>query len=89
MNVNTTKMVEYANFLEENSRNIIALCTSLEGKLSVAAHLMDSESGRAAGLRMAANIENIKKNVPISNDACKRLLLSKKYIDSARQVFGR
>lgn len=89
MNVNTQKMEEYAEFLEENSRKIIELCNKLEESLVMAVQCMDQESGRSAAQRMAQNLENIKNNVPISEDASKRLILSKKHIDSAGQVFGR
>ena len=89
MNVDTGKMTEYAEFLEETSRKIIALCTKLEEGLVLAVQCMDQQSGRVAAQRMAQNLENIKNNVPISDDACKRLILSKKHVDSAGQVFGR
>ena len=89
MNVNTQKMEEYAEFLEENSRKIITLCNKLEESLVVAVQCMDQQSGRSAAQRMAQNLENIKNNVPISDDASKRLVLSKKYVDSACHVFGR
>lgn len=89
MNVNTQKMEEYAEFLEENSRKIIALCNKLEESLVIAVQCMDQHSGRSAAQRMAQNLENIKNNVPISDDASKRLVLSKKYVDGAGRVFGR
>lgn len=89
MNVNTQKMEEYAVFLEENSRKIIELCNKLEESLIMAVQCMDQQSGRSAAQRMAQNLENIKNNVPISDDASRRLILSKKHIDSAGQVFGR
>lgn len=89
MNLNTQKMEEYAEFLEENSRKIIALCNKLEESLVIAVQCMDQQSGRSAAQRMAQNLENIKNNVPISDDASKRLVLSKKYVDSASHVFGR
>lgn len=89
MNVNTQKMEEYAEFLDENSRKIIALCNKLEESLVIAVQCMDQQSGRSAAQRMAQNLENIKKIVSISDDASKRLVLSKKYVDSAGHVFGR
>lgn len=89
MNVNTQKMEEYAEFLEENSRRIIALCNKLGESLVIAVQCMDQRSGRSAAQRMAQNLENIKNNVPISDEASKRLILSKKYVDSAGHVFGR
>ena len=89
MNVETTKMSEYADFLEENSKKIIALCTSIEESLSLAVQCMDQQSGRGAAQRMQQNMENVKNNVPISDDACKRLILSLKYVNSAGNVFGR
>lgn len=89
MNVNTSKMTEYAEFLDETSRKIVSLCSKIEESLIMAVQCMDQQSGRSAAQRMAQNLENIKNNVPISDDASKRLVLSKKYVDSAGQVFGR
>ena len=89
MNVNTQKMEEYAEFLEQNSRKIIELCNKLEESLVMAVQCMDQQSGHSAAQRMAQNLENIKNNVPISDDASRRLILSKKHVDSAGQVFGR
>ena len=89
MNVDTVKMAEYAEFLQENSRKIVSLCTKIEETLVLAVQCMDQQSGRGAAQRMAQNLENIKNNVPISDDASKRLVLSKRYIDSAGTVFGR
>lgn len=89
MKVNTGKMTEYAEFLDETSKKIELLCTKIEEGLLMAVQCMDQQSGRGAAQRMAQNLENIKNNVPISDDASKRLVLSKKYIDSAGQVFGR
>lgn len=89
MNVDTGKMTEYADFLDETSRKIVALCSKIEESLIMAVQCMDQQSGRGAAQRMAQNLENIKNNVPISDDASKRLVLSKKYVDSAGTVFGR
>ena len=89
MNVDTGKMGEYAEFLDENSRKIVELCNKIEETLALAVQCMDQQSGRGAAQRMAQNLENIKNNVPISDDASKRLVLSKKYVDSASSVFGR
>ena len=89
MNVNTDKMAEYAAFLNETSGTIIALCDSIEQSLVVAIQCMDQESGRGAAMRMAQNMENIKKNVPISEDASNRLILAKKFIGDAVNVFRR
>ena len=41
MNVNTQKMEEYAEFLEENSRKIIVLCNKLEESLVMVVQCMD------------------------------------------------
>lgn len=89
MNVNTVKMSEYADFLDNTSAQIVQLCTKLEESLLMAVQCMDQQSGRAAAQRMAQNLENIKNNVPVSQDASRRLILSKQYIDSAGNVFGR
>ena len=88
MNVNTDKMQEYATFLDETSRQIVSLCEKIEEGLLIAIQCMDQQSGRAAAVRLGQNIDNIKKNVPISDDASNRLKLAKKYIDSAGRVFG-
>lgn len=87
MNVDTGKMTEYADFLDETSRKIVALCSKIEESLIMAVQCMDQQSGRRAAQRMAQNLENIKNNVPISDDASKRLVLSKKHVDSAGTVF--
>lgn len=89
MNVDPGKMTEYADFLDETSRKIVALCSKIEESLVMAVQCMDQQSGRGAAQRMAQNLENIKNNVPISDDASKRLVLSKKHVDSAGTVFGR
>lgn len=89
MNVNTELMAQYAEFLEDHSRQIIQLCNQLEACLTMAVQCMDQQSGRAAALRMAQNVENIKSNVPMADDACQRLILSKSYVEGATQVFGR
>ena len=89
MNVDTGKMTEYADFLDETSRKIVALCLKIEESLIMAVQCMDQQSGRGAAQRMAQNLENIKNNVPISDDASKRLVLSKKHVDSAGNVLGR
>ena len=89
MNVNTSLMAQYASFLEEKSRSIVNLCNQLEECLTVAVQCMDQQSGRAAAQRMAQNVENVKNNVPMADDASKRLILSLKHVNSATQVFGR
>lgn len=89
MDVNTGKMMEYAEFLDDTSTKIVTLCTKIEESLMLAIQCMDQQSGLRAAQRMTQNLENIKNNVPISNDAKKRLVLSKKHIDSASSIFGR
>ena len=89
MELNTSLMEEYAQFLEDHSRQIVELCGQLEECLAIAAQCMDQQSGLAAASRMAQNVENIRNNVPMSDDACKRLVLARKRVDSATQVFGR
>ena len=89
MNLNTDLMDAYAQFLEDHSREIINLCGQLEECLNIAVQCMDQQSGLAAAARMARNIENVRKNVPMSDDACKRLVLARRQVDSATQVFGR
>lgn len=89
MNINTQKVQEYAEFLEESSRRIIALCNELEGGLAMATQCMDQQGGRDAAQRMEQSIERIKKNVLISEDARKRLVLTLKYIRQATDIFRR
>ncbi len=88
MNFNTTSMAQYAQFLEDHSRKIVNLCEHLEGCLSMAVQCMDQQSGRQAAVRMAQNIETIKKSAPMADNASKRLILSMRQVESARQVFG-
>ena len=89
MNLNTELMEAYAQFLEDHSRQIVDLCGQLEECLSIATQCMDQESGLAAAARMAQNVENIRRNVPAADDACKRLVLTRKQVDSAAQIFRR
>ena len=88
MNVNIDLMQRYADFLGDKSRQIVALCNALNTNLSVARQCMDQSSGQNAATRMNQNIDNIKKSVPVADDASKRLVLSKKHVISATQVFG-
>ncbi len=89
MNVDTSLMAQYAQFLEEKSSSIVNLCNQLGECLTIAVQCMDQQSGRAAAQRMAQNVENVKNNVPMADDASKRLILSLKHVNSATQVFGR
>lgn len=88
MNLNTEGMQQYAEFLENNSNNIKEVCATLQEYIQMARQCMDHESGIGASQRMESNIENIIKNVPINDDACKRLVLSLKYVRDAGNVFG-
>lgn len=88
MNLNTALMAQYAQFLEEHSRSITALCGQLEERLSIAVQCMDQQSGRGAAARMVKNIENVKASTPLSDDACSRLLSSMKRVGEAGQIFG-
>lgn len=89
MNVDTALMAQYAQFLEDKSQGIVSLCNQLGECLTIAVQCMDQQSGRAAAQRMAQNVENIKNNVPMADDASRRLILALKHIDSATQTFGR
>lgn len=88
MNVNTQLMMQYAEFLENKSREIQGLCTEVEQLMQVAVQCMDQQSGHNAAARLAQNMENIRANVPVSDDAAKRLILSKHMVDGAMNVFG-
>ena len=88
MNVNTEQMAEYAEFLAEKSTQIINLCNQIENLMTVAIQCMDQQSGRGAALRLTQNMENVKANVPISDDAAKRLIKSRKLVEDAGRVFG-
>lgn len=89
MNVDPAKMAEYADFLSNNSRKIVELCNRIEEGLLIAVQCMDQQSGRNAASRMAQSLETVKSNVPISDDASRRLTLSRQYIAAAGSVFGR
>lgn len=88
MNVNTELMAQYAEFLSEKSLQIINLCNQIEGMIGIAVQCMDQQSGRGAANRLTQNMENIKANVPIGEDASKRLVLSRKRVEDAGRVFG-
>ena len=88
MELNTEKMGEYAKFLEENSNRIKSVCARLEEYIQIAIQCMDQDSGRGAAQRLTKNIENIKNNVPTKDDACRRLVLSMKYVKNAGDIFG-
>jgi predicted negative regulator of RcsB-dependent stress response len=89
MEVDNEKMKEYANFLQDNSRGIIALCNLIEESLTVAKQCMDQQSGQGAAARLQQNIENIKANVPISDNANQRLELALKYLIDLDGLFGK
>ncbi|MBO4696641.1 MAG: hypothetical protein J5643_05055 [Lachnospiraceae bacterium] len=89
MNLDTGKMGEYADFLETKCNEIRSLCGNMEELLSVATQCLDQESGRSAARRLQDCVENIMKSVPIAEDASKRLVLAKKRVEEAEQVFHR
>lgn len=89
MNVNTVGMQNYADFLEDHSRQIQNLCQQMEQLVAIAAQCMDQQSGVAAAGRLMQNMETIRTNVPMADDACQRLILSLGYIRSAGSIFGR
>ena len=89
MTIETEQARRCAETLENNSRAIIQLCNDIEEMLSVAVQCMDSEGGRAAAARMNQNMENIKRSVPVEDDACKRLILALKQIAETSRTFGR
>lgn len=87
MNINPELAGRYAEFLEENSQNILRLCNALDGQLCVAVQCMDQKNGLNAAKRLAQIIDTIKSAVPVSDDACHRLILALKRI--AAIGFGR
>ena len=88
MDVNTEMMRQYAEFLEQWSNSIIILCNNMESLMPVAVQCMDQQSGREAAVRMYQNMEDVKANVPISDDAVQRLIKTLKIINDAGNVFG-
>lgn len=89
MELNPILMRQYADFLEESSRQIVELCNQIEGTLEIASGCMDEESGRDAAARLYDNMETIKKNVPIEDDAVRRLVYALKYVEEAKNVYRR
>ena len=88
MNVDTSRMQEYADFMEEQSRQIINLCNQIEQSMGEAIQYMDQVSGLNAAKNLMENMENIKVCAQFSDDTCKKLVLAKKRIEDASRVFG-
>ena len=74
MNVDSEKMLAYAERLEENRNDIIALCANIQQSVDIAAQCLDSESGKRAAASLTSNLEVISKNANVSGDAQKRLI---------------
>ena len=89
MNVDTVKMGDYSDFLETKCTEIRSISGQMKEFLSIASQCMDQESGRAAVRRLQDCIDNILKSIPIASDASKRLVLAKKRVEEAEQVFHR
>lgn len=89
MELDPVLMGQYADFLEEFSRQITDLCRGMEELTASASQCMDQVSGLQAARALAINMENIIKNVPVSDEACQRLILAMKRIAAAQDVFGR
>ena len=88
MNVDTSRMQEYAEFMEEQSVRIISLCNQIEQSIGEAVQYMDQMSGLNAAKNLMENLENIKVCAQFSDDTCKKLVLAKKQIEDASRVFG-
>lgn len=88
MELDTTQIKAYADFLEENSRQIVSVCNSLEESLGEALNFMDQKSAVMATRRMVGNIENIKESVKNNDGAYKRLILVLRRIQNAQDTFG-
>ena len=89
MELDTARMREYQEFLEDHTSKIETICMEMDEYIQIAAQCMDPESGRGAAQRMMQNIENIRKNIPISDGVSKRLTMGLKGIDEAKNIFGR
>lgn len=87
MELNRGLMSQYAEFLEENTRQIVELCNNVQEALAIARHCLDQSSGVVAAAELYNNMENIRKAVPIEDNAIKRLVLAKKYSMDAENVF--
>ena len=88
MNVDTSQMQNYASFMEEKSGEIRRLCSELQEQVQLATQCMDQQSGRSAASRMSEYIEIIRSCTDIADEAVRRLVLSKRHIDDAGNVFG-
>lgn len=89
MDLETNLMEQYAEFLDEKGTQIIDLCTYLERMMDIARQCMDQVSGLNATKRLLDDLENIKRLVPISDEASKRLVRAKKLIEDATHIFDR
>ncbi|MBR5093462.1 MAG: hypothetical protein IK095_00070 [Oscillospiraceae bacterium] len=88
MNVDPELMQQYADYMEECSGRIQRLCTEVENCVSMASQCMDSVGGLAASKRLLQSMETIRANIAWAEDACKRLVLSKKHVIDAQNTMG-
>lgn len=88
MELSPTQMGQYAQFLEEHSRQILQLCQNMEQLTAMASQCMDQKTGLVAARDLLANMETIKKNIPMSDDACHRLILTMKQVAAIGDSFG-
>ena len=88
MELNPQLMGQYAEFLEEFSAQITALCHQMEQLGYTASQCMDQVAGLQACKALMTNMENIIANVPVADDACQRLILAMKRVAAAQQTFG-
>lgn len=88
MNVDTGRMKEYADFMEEQSSKIINLCDQIEQSIGETIQYMDQVSGLNAAKNLMENMENIKACVQFSDNTCQKLVHAKMLIEDAGSVFG-
>lgn len=88
MELSPREMGQYAQFLEEHSRQIQQLCRSMEELTAMASQCMDQKTGLVAARDLLTNMENIRKNVPMSDEASRRLILAMKRVASIGESFG-
>lgn len=87
--MNTTLMQQYVEFLEDFCQRITTLCDGMESLTDYAGQCMDQVSGLQAAKQLLANMEVIKANLPTADDACQRLILAMKKIIEAQNAMGR
>ena len=80
MEIDTKKLLDYANFMEDHCKRIETLCKALESDMAFAILCMDELNGKPTARRLQENIEQLRSNLPVGTDVYERLMEARKII---------